>query len=195
VLTDPRFLASLPDPVFREGLAEAVKHGVIADAAYFEFIASNAAAIGRREGKPLKELVHRSVEIKAGIVGRDEHEGGERAILNAGHTVGHALELLSGYGLRHGEAVAIGLVAECRIGEQLGVTVQGTADRVATTLTALGLPIQHPTPNTRLELRSAMRTDKKNRAGAIRMAIPAAIGTMARDGEGWTVAVPETLIG
>lgn len=191
VLTDPRFLASLPDPVFREGLAEAVKHGVIADAAYFDFIASNAEGIGRREGKLLKELVHRSVEIKAGIVSRDEHEGGERAILNAGHTVAHALELVSGYGLRHGEAVAIGLVAECRIGERLGVTAAGTADRVASVLTALGLPTgREPRPATR-DLVSAMRTDKKNRGGAIRMALPAAIGRMARDGDGWTVAVPE----
>lgn len=194
VLIDPKLLATLPDAVYREGLAEAVKHGVVADRGYFDWIAANAAALGDRVPKVMKELVHRSLEIKAGIVSRDEHERGERAILNAGHTVGHALEILSGYTLRHGHAVAIGLVAECRIGESLGVTERGTSEKVAAVLTALGLPTTHNAPRTTHQLSIAMRTDKKNRGGAIRMAIPAAVGAMARDGDAWTIPVPERLI-
>ena len=194
VLIDPKLLATLPDATYREGLAETVKHGVIADAPFFEWIEANAPALRDRTPAMMKELVHRSLAIKAGVVSRDEHETGERTALNAGHTIGHALELLSGYALRHGEAVAIGLVEECRIGERLGLTAAGTADRVAAALTALGLPISRdPRPATR-DLLDAMRTDKKNRGGAIRMALPAAIGRMAREGGAWTVAVPEEMI-
>lgn len=192
VLTDPRFLASLPDATYREGLAEAVKHGVIADAGYFAELEKGAEALGRRDGQTLKALVHRSVEIKAGVVSRDEHEMGERAILNAGHTIGHALELVSGYTVRHGEAVAIGLVAECRIGERMGVTETGTADRVAALLTRLGLPTTRDPRLPTRDLLAAMSTDKKNRAGGVRMALPAAIGRMARAGDEWTLAVEPT---
>lgn len=193
VLTDPRFLGSLPDATYREGLAEAVKHGVIADAAYFAEIEGKTDLLTKRDGQTLKALVHRSVEIKAGVVARDEHESGERAILNAGHTIAHALELVSGYTLRHGEAVAIGLVAECRIGERMGVTEQGTSERVAKVLGALGLPT---TVDPRLATRdiiAAMSTDKKNRSDGIRMALPAAIGRMARAGDQWTLTVDPAL--
>ncbi|HET7042417.1 MAG TPA: 3-dehydroquinate synthase family protein, partial [Gemmatimonadales bacterium] len=194
VLIDPKLLATLPDALFREGLAEAVKHGLVTDRTYFEWIEGNAAALRAREGSALKTLVHRSLEIKAGVVARDEHESGERAILNAGHTVGHALESLSRYALRHGEAVAIGLVEECRLGETLGVTAPGTADRVGRLLVALGLP-KAPDPRPApADLLAAMRTDKKNRAGALRMALPAEVGRMARDGTAWTIPVPTHLI-
>jgi 3-dehydroquinate synthase len=192
VLGDPQALASLPDALYREGLAEAVKHGVVADAGYFEWIARHASALVAREGDAVAGLVTRSVAIKAAIVSRDELETGERAVLNAGHTVGHALELVSGYALRHGEAVAVGLVAECRLGERMGVTAPGTADRVARLLTTLGLPVSHPAL-TAPALRAAMSTDKKNRAGRIRMALPRAIGAAARDGDAWTWAVDAEL--
>ena len=195
VLIDPKLLATLPDAIYREGLAETVKHGLIADARFFEWIEGNAAALRERTPAVMKELVHRSLAIKAAVVSRDEHETGERAALNAGHTIGHALEMLSGYALRHGEAVAIGLVEECRLGERIGVTAAGTADRVARTLTDLGLPTS-PTPRPpAADLVAAMRTDKKNRNGVIRMALPAAVGAMARDGANWTLAVDEDLIG
>jgi 3-dehydroquinate synthase len=195
VLIDPDLLTALPDRFYREGLAEAVKHGVVADAGYFDWIVASADALERRRGDEVTELVRRSVEIKAGVVARDERESGERAILNAGHTIGHALELLSGFQLRHGEAIAIGLVEECIIGEALGVTAKGTAAKVAAALTKVGLPVTHdPRPTTR-DLLAAMRTDKKNRAGEIRMALPVTIGTMARDGALWTVVVEEGRVG
>ena len=189
VLADPALLATLPDRIYREGLAEALKHGLVADAAYFEWIVARAAALRARDAVTVAELVRRSVEIKAAVVSRDEHEQGERAILNAGHTFGHALEQLSGYTLPHGEAVAIGLVVECRIAERLGLAEAGLADRVALALTELGLPTTHDAPRTTHDLTAAMATDKKNRGGRIRMALPAAVGRMARDGNAWTIEI------
>jgi 3-dehydroquinate synthetase len=135
--------------------------------------------------------VTRSVEIKAGVVSRDEHESGERAILNAGHTVAHALERLSNYSLPHGEAVAIGLVEECRISERMKLAEPGLADSVARVLAELGLPTQSAVRVPQSELATAMRTDKKNRGGRIRMALPAEIGRMARDGDRWTFETPD----
>ena len=194
VLADPALLATLPDRIYREGLAEALKHGLVADAAYFDRIVSQAGALGARDPATVAELVRRSVEIKAGVVSRDEHETGERAILNAGHTVGHALEQLSGYSLPHGEAVAIGLVAECRIAESLGLAGAGLKDRVELALTELGLPTKPEARSAKHDLLAAMATDKKNRGGKLRMALPAAVGRMARDGDQWTVAVdPEAV--
>ncbi|HMH57204.1 MAG TPA: 3-dehydroquinate synthase, partial [Gemmatimonadales bacterium] len=120
VIADPRTLATLADRDYRAGLAEAVKHGLVADRAYFEWMETNAPALMSRSLDTLTRLIRRSVEIKAEVVSGDEHELGRRAILNAGHTVAHALEQVSDYELPHGEAVALGLVVECELAEQLG---------------------------------------------------------------------------
>ena len=188
VLCDPRLLATLPDPIFREGFAEGVKHGVVADHEYFWWILANAERLKGRDPAALEQFVRRSVEIKAAIVSRDEHERGERAILNAGHTVGHALELLHRYELRHGDAVAAGLMAEARLAESLGIAATDTADKIFAVLASLELP------STQIYVRGdalipLMQTDKKNRGGKLRMALPKEIGVMARDGEQWTIEV------
>jgi 3-dehydroquinate synthase len=193
VLADPRTLLTLPDRELRTGLAEAVKHGLIADAAYFGWIEAEADRILRREPAALERLVRRSVEIKAAVVGADEREAGLRATLNAGHTVAHALEHATGYGLAHGEAVSIGLVAEARLAERLGLAPAGLADRVAALLARLDLPVTAPAGLGPARLLGAMRQDKKNRAEAIRFALPAGLGSM-HPGDGWTVPVPEPLI-
>jgi 3-dehydroquinate synthase len=125
VLADPRALATLPERDYRSGMAEAVKHGLIADAGYFAWMERDAEALIRRDEAALTRLVRRSVEIKAEVVSGDELEAGRRAILNAGHTVAHALERATDYGLPHGEAVALGLVAECALAEALGVAPAG----------------------------------------------------------------------
>ena len=192
VVADPRVLATLPEHDFRGGLAEAVKHGLIADRAYFEWIATQVDRISARDPDTLAELVRRSVSIKALVVSEDEREAGRRAILNAGHTVAHALEQASGYALGHGEAVAIGLVTECRLAESLGLAAAGTTEAVGGLLARLGLPTDLPglEPDRLLE---AMGTDKKNRDSRIRFALPVAVGAMA-PGEGWTVAVVEPAI-
>jgi 3-dehydroquinate synthetase len=187
VVADPLVLPTLPNREFRAGLAEAVKHGVIADRAYFDWIAAEAERIALRHPQTLAALVRRSVEIKAQVVSEDEREAGRRAILNAGHTVAHALEQASGYALPHGEAVAIGLVTECRLAESLGLAAAGTAGAVAALLARLGLPTDPPGVSAD-RLFEAMAHDKKNRESRIRFALPVSIGAMA-PGEGWTVAV------
>lgn len=195
VIADPETLRTLPDAVYRAGLAEAVKHGLVADAAYFEWLAREAAAIGRRDEALLVRLVHRSVEIKGRIVSEDEFETGPRAVLNAGHTVAHAIEAVSGYSLAHGEAVAIGLLAESALAEEMGLATPGLRDQVEALLSQLGLPVALPEDYRVEDLLAAMGHDKKNRDGAIRFALPAGLGRMARDGERWTVAAPPERIG
>lgn len=187
VVADPRALRTLPDAVYRAGLAEVVKHGLIADEGYLRWIEREAEAILQRDEEMLVRLVHRSVEIKGGIVERDEFETDERAILNAGHTVAHAIEAVSGYTIPHGEAVAIGLIAEAALAEELGLAHEGLADRLRAVHQSLGLPVALPRDFLVEDLLAAMSHDKKNRGGAIRFALPEAVGRMARDGERWTV--------
>ncbi len=177
------------------GLAEAVKHGVIADADYFAFLEREYAAIFAKHAPALERVVRRSVEIKAEVVAQDEREKGKRAILNFGHTVGHAIEATSKYEVMHGEAVAIGMVYEGRIAESLDIAEAGTAQRIRTVLERLHLPVARPDGSQVDDLIAAMRADKKVRAGEIRLALPRAIGTpQGDDGHGWTVGVQEEMI-
>jgi 3-dehydroquinate synthase len=194
VIADPGTLVSLPEREYRSGLAEAVKHGLIADQAYFVWMEANASALTSRDLAALTTLIRRSVEIKAEVVSGDEHESGRRAILNAGHTVAHALEQVSGYEMPHGEAVALGLVAECELAEQLGIAPAGLRRRVAGLLAKLGLPERLPVRLERSALLGAMGSDKKNRAGEIHFALPVRLGEMHRE-NGWTTAVPSAAIG
>ena len=195
VVADPELLASLSSVQLAAGLAEAVKHGVIADAEYFAFLEGEYAAIFAKHAPALERVVRRSVEIKAAVVAQDEREKGKRAILNFGHTIGHAIEATSKYEVLHGEAVAIGMVYESRIGEQLGIAAAGTAQRIRGVLELLHLPVALPDASQLDDLVAAMRADKKVRAGEIRIALPRAIGTAhGDDGEGWTVPVTEPTI-
>ncbi|HET6578849.1 MAG TPA: 3-dehydroquinate synthase [Gemmatimonadales bacterium] len=189
VLADPRALATLPERELRGGMAEAVKHGLIADAGYFEWMEHEADALLQRDEAALAHLVRRSVEIKAEVVSGDERESGRRAILNAGHTVAHALERVTAYGIPHGEAVALGLVAECALAEGLGVAASGLGARVAALLSRLGLPVRLAEPVAADALVSAMATDKKNRAARVRFALPSVLGSMD-PGDQWTREAP-----
>jgi 3-dehydroquinate synthase len=186
VLADPLTLLTLTDREYRGGLAEAVKHGLIADRGYFEWIESRVEPILGRDPDTLAHLVRRSVEIKASVVSEDEHEAGRRAILNAGHTVGHALEQKSGYRLSHGEAVGLGLVAECAIAERMAIASPGLGARVAALLGRLGLPIRVPPGMVEASPLDLMASDKKNREQRVHFALPAGLGTM-HQGPGWTV--------
>jgi 3-dehydroquinate synthase len=189
VVADPNTLDTLPEREYRSGLAEAVKHGLIADAEYLGWIEANADAITRRDPGALVHLVRRSVEIKAQVVSDDERETGRRAILNAGHTVAHALEQSSGYLVPHGEAVGLGLIAESYLAETLGVGEPGLSRRLTTLLTSLGLPIRLPTAIRPSVILDCMSLDKKNKKGAIRFALASRAGEM-HPSEGWTTAVP-----
>ncbi|HEY9229912.1 MAG TPA: 3-dehydroquinate synthase, partial [Gemmatimonadaceae bacterium] len=132
VLADTSVLASLPIEHLRAGMAEAIKHGVIADAGYFASVRGIASRVGNTtiDDDAMLDLVARSVEIKARIVTDDEREAGIRKTLNFGHTIGHAVELASGYSLLHGEAVAIGMRYESALAERIGVASSGTAAQV-----------------------------------------------------------------
>ena len=195
VIADPELLGSLSSAQLAAGLAEAVKHGVIADAEYFGFLEGEYAAIFAKHAPALERVVRRSVEIKAAVVAHDEREKGKRAILNFGHTVGHAIETTSKYEVLHGEAVAIGMVYEGRLAETLGIAAVGTAQRIKSALERLNLPVDRPDASRVDELVEAMRADKKVRAGEIRLALPRAIGVAhGDDANGWTVPVPEATI-
>lgn len=195
VVIDPQTLATLPLREVRAGLAEIVKHGVIADASYLREVASSVpellSSAGGLVSDRMLSLIVRSVEIKADIVSRDEREDGLRKTLNFGHTIGHAVELVSGYSLLHGEAVAIGMALEGRLAESVGVAQPGTAAAISKVLTAAGLPTQLPAGFDRDAVIEAMRADKKGLSGRTRLALPSRIGAMAAEDAGWTVQVSD----
>ncbi len=172
VLADPETLSTLPERELRAGLAEAVKHGIIADPELYELCAGGWEAVKSR----LPEIVRRGMGVKVKIIEADPYEQGIRAALNLGHTVGHAVELVSGFSLLHGEAVAVGMVAEARLAEKLTVAGHGLSESLAETLSALGLPVEIPKNLPRGELIRAMRVDKKKAAGVVRFALPVRIG-------------------
>jgi 3-dehydroquinate synthase len=192
VLVDPHLLATLPLRELRAGFAEIVKHGVIADEPYLRGVASSASELLSADG-PMSDrmvsLIVRSVEIKAEVVSRDEREGGLRKVLNFGHTIGHAVEMVSGFSLLHGEAVAIGMALESTLAERVGLAQTGTAATVIRTLQAIGLPTALPPGFEADAVIEAMRSDKKGRSGKTRFALPLRIGAMAGEGTGWTVSV------
>lgn len=169
-------LATLPDEELRCGLGEVVKHAVLADPAFFAWLESDGWRLLAREPEALRHAVLRCCAIKAAIVARDERETGERALLNLGHTVGHAIEAVAGYGAwRHGEAVAMGLLAEARCAVALGLAEPSLPGRIAALSRALGLPTELP-PLPPDALRAAMAFDKKRTRGTLTVALPIEIG-------------------
>ncbi len=177
VVIDPELLQTLPEAHLRAGMAEAVKHGAIADAEYLQWIDQNAESLLAGDPQALARLIVRSVEIKAEIVAKDEKESGPRKLLNFGHTIAHAVEAVSGYAMLHGEAVAVGMVEEARIGERSGVTVAGTAARLRKLLTKLGLPTSLPMGYGADAVVEWTRSDKKARNGRVEYALIQDIGT------------------
>ena len=190
VLADVESLATLPRNQVAAGCAEAIKHGVIADAAYAEDLGRAASACLARARDALQPIIERSIRIKGEIVAADAMEGGRRQVLNFGHTVGHALEARSGYALLHGEAVAIGMAVEAALAEAAGVASPGTRRRILDLLERFDLPTAVPETVAGEDLIEAMRADKKVRAGELRFALPADVGRMAHGADGaWTVEI------
>ncbi|MEX2179183.1 MAG: hypothetical protein WD801_10765 [Gemmatimonadaceae bacterium] len=141
----------------------------------------------------LTPMIARSVEIKASVVSRDEREDGFRKVLNFGHTIGHAIETATGYAMLHGEAIAIGMVAEARIAESLGIAAGGTAASIARLCAAASLPTTLPAvPLDRLL--AFTRSDKKARDGRVEYALPERIGMMAGADRGWSVPVDDAAV-
>jgi 3-dehydroquinate synthase len=194
VIVEPQVLETLPLRELRAGFAEAIKHGVIADEPYLLEVASALPGLLSADGyksDTMDSLIVRSVEIKADVVSRDEREEGLRKILNFGHTIGHAIELVTGYSLLHGEAVGIGMALESQLAETIGVAQGGTAATVMKTLELAELPTGIP-PGCGVDaVIQAMRSDKKARLGTIELALPLRIGAMAGEKTGWAVPVTD----
>ncbi len=172
VLSDTATLSTLPERIFREGLAEVIKHAVISDEAMLALLPPD------RSSNPTP-LVARNASIKAGIVAEDEFETkGTRALLNFGHTIGHAIESVAGYGaLSHGECVAIGMIAALDLSVRLAGLPQDQADRVKEVIRACGLPTTIPADLPTEEILAALARDKKFDRGAIRFVLTRELGS------------------
>ena len=153
-------------------MAEVVKHGIISDPELFYLCAKGLDCIKA----DLEDVVKRAMAVKIRVIEDDPYEKGLRAALNLGHTVGHAVELVSKFELRHGEAIAIGMVAEAKFAERIGVAKTGLGDEITALLAALRLPVQIPTEMPREGILRAMRVDKKKNAASIRFALPVETG-------------------
>jgi 3-dehydroquinate synthase len=177
VIADLDTLATLPDRELRAGLAEVVKTACIGDADFFAWLEAHADALLARDADALTHAIVTCCRFKAGVVMRDERENGERALLNFGHTFGHALEAESGYGtLLHGEAVAIGMTLAARLSTRLGMAGAGDGERLQALLQRIDLPTTPPPDIEPSALLARMRLDKKNRAGTLRLILWRGIG-------------------
>ena len=201
VVVDPRVLSTLEQAEVRSGMAEVIKHGIIGAPDLFAELeaalpssesrpgtGSNATSWGRHDGTAMlsSAQIARALQVKIEIVEQDPYERGQRAVLNLGHTVGHAVEKLSGFELRHGEAVSIGLIAAARIAAELGRAEHRLADRIERVLAGWGLPVRTAQRHVRYaaeEIWQAMAHDKKRRGDTLRWILPLAIGrvTIAED--------------
>ncbi len=176
VVVDPGVLPTLPDALFRSGLAEVVKHGIVLDAAYFADVEAHAPQILSRDLLTLERIIAGSCRLKGRVVEADEREGGSRAALNYGHTVGHAIEALTGYGRwSHGEAVSLGMAVAAALAERLGIAAPETRERQIRLLRRLGLPtsFKDPEPPAILE---ALSRDKKAQDGRVPFVLAPRIG-------------------
>jgi len=178
VLIDPDTLKTLGVRDVKTGLAEVIKYGVILDGDFFEFLEKNASGLLALEDVIL-EAIKRSCAIKATVVSADEFEtSGRRAVLNLGHTFGHAIESIEGYGVyRHGEAVAMGMVMAARFSVQLGLCNGESAERIEALVSALGLPVEPPKIDAGAYI-EAMSHDKKVQGGRMRFILIKEIGTV-----------------
>jgi len=176
VIIDTDFLATLPQRDYQAGLAESVKHALIADASFLAWHEQQGSAILSRKARVIEELIARNCRIKAGIVARDEREAGLRMLLNFGHTVGHALEHLLEYELRHGECVALGIVAANALACARGWLAPTSVERVRNLLESLGLPVRLHRAVEAETLLSLCRMDKKVRGGRMRFVLLREVG-------------------
>lgn len=180
VMIDIKTLSTLPGREFVSGMAEVIKYGVIWDEEFFRYLEDNREKILALDPVCIKHIIRRSCEIKADVVSRDEREGGIRAILNYGHTIGHAVETVTGYTeWLHGEAVAIGMYVEAALARVLGVLDDASVERIKKLITSYGLPAEMPTSaggfSSMLE---SMLLDKKTVSGAITFILPERIGSV-----------------
>jgi 3-dehydroquinate synthase len=191
VLCDLDTLKTLPEREYRSGLAEVIKYGIISDAALFARLEREMPKLLRRDVKTLAEIVARCCQIKADVVGRDETDFGPRAILNFGHTIGHALEAISRYGkYLHGEAISVGQIAAAEISARESGLPARDVERIRTLFQRAGLPVTAKwNAAQRGQILQAMRLDKKVSDGQVTFVLAQRIGKVA-----WGRHVPATLI-
>ncbi len=179
VLMDLDVLKTLPREEFLSGMAEVIKYGVIRDAALFDYLEKNRDRILTLDPEALSHIIRRSCEIKAEVVSQDEREGGLRAILNFGHTVGHAIETAENYTVRHGEAIAIGMVYASRLARRTGLCHAELPERVEQLIESYGLPTDISVLSRRpgvTELMDTMQVDKKAEGGKVKFVLPKKLG-------------------
>lgn len=182
-LADPDTLATLPERELRGGLAEVVKHGIIADPDLFALCDQGWDAVTAQLGR----IVRQAMAVKVQVIEADPFEQGLRQSLNLGHTVGHGVERASNFRLSHGECVAIGMVAESQLAAAIGLAEPGLVDTIRSALAGLGLPVEIPEDLPRDQIVAAMGFDKKRSAGQVRFALPARIGEVRTgiEAAGW----------
>lgn len=196
VFVDPDVLATLPLPVFRSGLAEMIKHGVLASESYFDALNDSLIELaGDRAAfaESLPQLIADSIAIKAAVVTKDEREGGIRQTLNFGHTIAHAIEQQAGYDMLHGDAVAIGMIVESEIAVRLGIANEAVVSRVRDAVSKAGLPTQVPAGINLDAVLAATYGDKKARSGVARYSLPSHIGAMTIGDGAWSVGVEDQI--
>jgi len=175
VVADVDTLKTLPEEEFASGMAEVIKHAAILSKDLFDYIEKNIEKARSLDTAVLEEIVSRNAQLKAKVVAKDEKESDLRAVLNFGHTVGHAVEAVSGFGLKHGQAVAIGMVAEAMISNRVGKLKEADVIRLKQVINKAGLPINVPALDIN-EVMTAMRHDKKVTGNKIRFVLLNAIG-------------------
>ncbi|KGK01082.1 3-dehydroquinate synthase [Thalassotalea sp. ND16A] len=177
VLIDIDSLSTLPIREFNAGMAEVIKYGILGDKPFFDWLETNKQAIKAKESKILAEMIQRCCQAKADIVSEDEKEAGVRALLNLGHTFGHAIEAEQGYGVwLHGEAVATGMVQASQLAEHLGYLSAAETNQIIELISYFDLPIKAPDDMSFADFIKHMARDKKNLGGKLRLIIPTAIG-------------------
>lgn len=195
VWVDISTLKTLPKRELLAGLAEVIKYGVIWDREFFEFLESRRESVLNLEGDALAHIIERSCEIKADVVSKDEREAGIRAILNYGHTIGHAIETVTGYTrYLHGEAVAMGMYAEAKAAQILGMVDDAAVKRIRTLIEMYGLPAVLPDSLDFRSLFESMQLDKKTVSGELKFILPESIGKV-KVHKGITEAVVREALG
>lgn len=194
VISDTATLKTLPANEFSNGMAEVIKSAVIKDGDFFGFIETNMEKIKTLDDTIMEEVVFRSAGIKAEVVSQDELDMGPRNILNFGHTVGHAIETVSDFEVEHGQAVAIGMMAEARIAQRMGLLDSSELTRLKDVIAGVGLPTEIPRLDTG-KMIEAIKHDKKIVAGKVRFVLPRAIGNVFITEEVNTSLVEEILSG
>jgi len=193
VYVDVDYLEGIPERHFASGMAEVVKCGVISDRALFQLLETRLDRVLRRDLELMPRVIEACCRIKARVVMEDPRESNRRKVLNFGHTIGHALETLSGYRMAHGEAIAIGMIAEARIANRTGLFPPGGTGRLTALLTRLGLPTSIPASIGPEEILAVAHRDKKARLGKIAYALPVRIGAMANIAGDYGIAVEDDL--